>query len=178
MPTNLVPTTYFMISAVLVVGKAFSNLSQLANEMSENRGRVVRRLWFMLCGFECCSFFLISAINGLAATIYWKLLNWQDTIFASIEENATTTILLALTLGIFAMFASLIRLLCWRWAGEKENRLRVFTAAAILGNAALVVATFALVFQRTCTFPNICSGEAYHSIMHLQVSLEADPSWS
>lgn len=158
--------------------KAFSNLSQLVNEMSENRGRIVRRLWFMLCGFECCSFFLISAMNGLAATIYWKLLNWQDTIFASIKENATTTILLALTLGIVTMFASLIRLLCWRWAGEKENRLQEFTAATMFGNTALVVVIFVLVFQRTCTSPNICSGEAYQSIVRLQVSLEADASWS
>jgi len=95
---------------------------------------------------------------------YWKLLNWQNTVFASIKGTAATTILLALMLDVFAMFASLIRLLCWRWAGEKENRLKVFTAAAMLGNAALVVVIFALVFRRTCTSPKICSGEAYHGV--------------
>jgi hypothetical protein len=137
--------------------------------MSQNGGKVVQRLWFALCGFECCSFVLVSAINGLTATIYWKLMTWQNTIHVSIRENAARTVLAALLIGVFASLASIARLLCWRWAGKNEARLQRFVIAVVLGNAALAFVILGLLFRAFCIAPDFCSGREYHSIAYLQV---------
>jgi hypothetical protein len=142
--------------------------------MPDNRVKVIRRLWFILCGFECCSFLLASAINGLTATIYWKLLNWQDNIYASISNKATRTVLAALMFGIFASLISLARLFYWRWAGEKEKRLQLFAIATILGTAALTLPILGLLFRGHCVGPGSCSGQAYRIIVHLQVKIARD----
>jgi hypothetical protein len=140
--------------------------------MSDNRVKVIRRLWFILCSLECCSFLLVSAINGLTATIYWKLLNWQDNIHASISNNATRIILAALMFGILTSLTSLARLFFWRWAGERERRLQLFTITTILSTAALTLPILGLLFLRLCVGPGSCSGQAYRIIVHLQVRLQ------
>jgi hypothetical protein len=103
------------------------------------------------------------------ATMYWKLLNWQDTIHASIQEKAANKVLAALILGIVTSFTSIVRLLCWRWAGLKEIRLQRFVIATVLGTTALAFIILGLLFRDLCIAPGFCSGQAYHSIVHLQV---------
>jgi hypothetical protein len=73
----------------------------------------------------------ISTVNSLTATIYWKLLNWQDNIHASISSKATRTVLAALMFGVFASLTSLTRLFYWRWAGERETLFAIATILSI-----------------------------------------------
>src|SRR5947209_7186526 len=94
--------------------------------MVENRGKVVRRLWFILYCFECCYFVLMSSTNVLLGWMYWKLLSWHNTIQATLGDNAASIILATLMLGVFASLVSVARLVCWRWAGKEERRLQLF----------------------------------------------------
>jgi len=137
-----------------------------------DRVKVIQQLRFILCGFECCSFVLVSAINSLFATMYWILLNWQDTIYATLRDNAANIVLTAFLFTLFALLISLTRLFYWRWAGKNELRLQLFVIVSILGTVAPLSIILGLLFRPFCTSPNLCSGGAYNSIQHLQVRLQ------
>jgi hypothetical protein len=131
---------------------------------------VVRRVWLVLCGLECCSFACVSAINILMAKMYLHSLHVQDTIdeLPEPEVPGLLFVILAAELGWSAL---LCPLLCWRWIFQTESRLRLFLVAAFLGSGMWAFCIVAFLCRGFRISPGSCSCAEYGTVENLHVSV-------
>lgn len=126
------------------------------------RKDVVRRVWLVLCGLECCSFVCDLAISILMAKMYIHFLPEPET-------PGLSFVIWAIALGWSAL---LCPLLYWRWIFQTATRLRLFLVAVYLGDGIWAFCIVALLHRGFCISPGSYSCGAYRTVENLHVSVK------
>jgi hypothetical protein len=136
------------------------------------RKDVARRVWIILCSFECCSLLCILAMNALTTMTYIKLVNLQQMVDAPEELDDLDLVLTAWLLSILAWFTFIYPFVCWGSMCQLRTRLQLFSVAAFVGDGMWALIIVAIICRGFHISPDSCDDSVYRSIHHLQVSLK------
>jgi hypothetical protein len=125
------------------------------------RKDVVRRVWLVLYGLECCSFVCNLAISILMVKMYIH--------FLPEPETPGLFVIWAIELGRSALLCPLIY---WRWTFQTATRLRLFLVAVYLGDVIWAFCIVALLGRGFCISPGSYSCGAYRTVGNLHVSVK------